>query len=393
MRIISAEELKTLLKQPKNTCVSIYMPTHRAGHEVQQDPIRFKNLVEDARDRLVEGGMRRPDAESLLQSAMNLLQNERFWRYQDDGLAVFVSPEWFRYYRVPLEFDELVVTSDRFHVKPLMPLLAEEGKFYILAISKDRTRLLQASQSSVSELDLDNIDNIPQGMADALRYDEVEKQVQFHTGTAGAPGGLTAPAGGRQAMFHGQGSVKEDRKEPILRYFQQVDNGLRDFLQDESVPLIVAAVGYLHPLYQQANHYTNLIPEGMVGNPDLLRPEELHQQALEILQPYFDRSREESMNLYYELVGTGKTSNRVDRVVPAAYNQRLDRLFVARDRHQWGLFDPQSNQVQLHEAEELGDEDLLDFAAAHTFLNNGLVYAIEADQMPEDASVAAILRF
>jgi hypothetical protein len=369
------------------------MPTHRAGHEVRQDPIRFKNLVEDARDRLVEGGMRRPDAESLLQSAMNLLQNERFWRYQDDGLAVFVSPEWFRYYRVPLEFDELVVTSDRFHVKPLMPLLAEDGKFYILAISKDRTRLLQASQSSVSELDLDNIDNIPQGMADALRYDVVEKQVQFHTETAGAPGGITAPAGGRQAMFHGQGSVKEDRKEPILRYFQQVDNGLRDFLQDESVPLIVAAVDYLHPLYQQANCYANLIPEGIVGNPDLLRSEELHQQALEILQPYFDRSREESMNLYHELVGTGKTSNRIDRVVPAAYNQRIDRLFVARDRHQWGLFDPQSNQVQLHEAEEPGDEDLLDFAAAHTFLNNGLVYAIEPDKMPEDASVAAILRF
>lgn len=52
MQLISREEIKTLIEEPKGNCVSIYMPTHPGGPEVRQDPIRFKNLVKEAETRL-----------------------------------------------------------------------------------------------------------------------------------------------------------------------------------------------------------------------------------------------------------------------------------------------------------------------------------------------------
>lgn len=43
---VSADELKQLAKTRGATCVSIYMPTHREGAEVQQDPITFSGLFQ-----------------------------------------------------------------------------------------------------------------------------------------------------------------------------------------------------------------------------------------------------------------------------------------------------------------------------------------------------------
>jgi hypothetical protein len=38
-------------------------------------------------------------------------------------------------------------------------------------------------------------------------------------------------------------------------------------------------------------------------------------------------------------------------------------------------------------------EDLLNLAALHTFLNGGVVYAVEPDAVPSNQSVAAVYRY
>jgi len=45
-----------------------------------------------------------------------------------------------------------VVVSDRFHLKPLLPLLTGDGRFYILALSQNQVRLLQGTRYSVRGL-------------------------------------------------------------------------------------------------------------------------------------------------------------------------------------------------------------------------------------------------
>jgi hypothetical protein len=45
------------------------------------------------------------------------------------------------------------------------------------------------------------------------------------------------------------------------------------------------------------------------------------------------------------------------------------------------------------EKENDGSGDLLDFAAAHTFLNGGTVYAVNPPEMPDDGPVAALFRY
>jgi hypothetical protein len=53
-------DLEALVERQAGPCVSIYQPTHRAGPDTrryaQQDPIRLKNLLREAGQRLATGG-------------------------------------------------------------------------------------------------------------------------------------------------------------------------------------------------------------------------------------------------------------------------------------------------------------------------------------------------
>ena len=283
MKTLSRDELSALVEKPQEMGVSIYMPTHRTG-DIEQDPIRLKNLLREAEDQLVDYGISISDASGLLEPAEQLLPDSHFWQHQGDGLAIFISPGIFRYYRLPYSFKELVVVTERFHIKPLLPLFSEDGVFYILAASQNQVRFLQCTRYHVREL---TPESVPSNLAEALKYDQPEKQHQFHTT---GPGGLL--------ISHGHGVSKDYDKVNILRYFQQVDRGLHEVLREEHSPLIVAAVDYLHPIYREANTYHYLLDEGIEGNPDGLSEEALQEQAWSIVQPYFERGQTEALERY-----------------------------------------------------------------------------------------------
>jgi hypothetical protein len=191
MNILQHNDLRALIQDTDGYRISIYMPTHRKAIETQQDPIRLKNLLADAEERLVDEGLRRPTARDLLEPARNLLDDNLFWQHQSDGLAIFLSTGSSHMYRLPLDFEELVVISAQFHIKPLLPVLSGDGQFFILAISQDEVRLLQGTRYNVDEVDLEGL---PPSLAEALRFDDPEKQFQFHTATR-PPGGIgTRPA-------------------------------------------------------------------------------------------------------------------------------------------------------------------------------------------------------
>ena len=385
MDILSRDDLKQLSAKRNGLHVSLFMPTHRAGPETQQDPIRLKNLLGQAEERLIAAGLRAPEARARLEAASTLLQDGLFWQRQSDGLAVFISSEMTCHYRLPLDLEELVVVAGRFHLKPLLPLLSGDGRFYILAISQDQVRLLQGSRYTISEIEPQGV---PDGLAEALRFNDPEKQLQFHT-TTGPSGGK----GERPAAFHGHGGVVQDDKVDIRRYFHKVDAGLQELLAGERVPLVLAAVDYLLPIYQEANSYNYLVEPGIVGNPDNLSAKELHRQAWAIVGPRFQEEREEAADRFRQLADTGSASDNLVEIVPAAQRGRVDALFVAPGSQQWGRFDPATNEIQLRQAAGPGDEDLIDLAAVQTFLNGGSVYAVEADQMPTGAAMAALFRY
>jgi hypothetical protein len=51
-----------------------------------------------------------------------------------DGFAFFMSPELMRAYRLSMDTPEVAVAADQFHLKPVLPLVAYDTIFFILAL-------------------------------------------------------------------------------------------------------------------------------------------------------------------------------------------------------------------------------------------------------------------
>jgi hypothetical protein len=387
---VTREEIAELSAHRDGPHVSLFLPTVRAGQETQQNPIRLKNLLREAAQRLHERGAEKDAAEELLAPARALLDDYDFWQHQLDGLAVFVAPGFLRTYRLPLRFSELAAVEDRFHLKSLFPLFADDGRFYVLALSQNDVRLFEGSRDEVRQVPLQDV---PKSLADALGHDLTEVHMQFHTGArATSRGGRQG--GARTPIYHGQGAGEEDAKDEIRKFFGLLDRGLRELLDgDGRTPLVLAGVEYLLPIYRDQTSYPNTLAEGVHGNPDGLTPAELHDRAWPLVEEGFRAERRELCERYGDLTGTGRASRDLDVVLTAALDGRVDTLFVGRGVRQWGRFDAEARTVERHEEQRAESEDLLDRAAVLTFVNSGRVLAVDPAEVPAGGPVAAIFRY
>ena len=389
MNTINLEKLQELLSKETQVCISLYMSAHPTGREQQQDPIRFKNLLSKISVDLEKSGFRNPKIEAMIKPAEALLHDRSFWQHQNQGLAVFIAEDVFEIYQLPRKFEPLAIVADNFHIKPLLPLISGNKKFYVLALSQNEIRLLQGDRFGMAEVDLQTI---PTSLQEALRFDDPERQLQFHTGTA-APGGSSS----RPSIYHGHGLPDESDKTELRRYFQKVNQGLMDLLREEDAPLVLAGVAYLLPIYQEANEYPHLVEDGIMGNPEDLETEDIHEKAWPMVKPIFQKELFESLNRYQALSGSepALAASQLDNILPAAFYGRVETLFVELAKQIWGTVathDTAQVTVESHSEFMPGDQDLINLAAVQTILNGGQVYALKPGQMPEKL-IAAIFRF
>ena len=189
MENLTLAQIKGLAAQTQNPSISIFLPTHQAGQDTQQDPIRFKNLLREAELRLLDTEMGPQEVSALLQPAHALLEDTSFWQHQGDGLAVFIAPDDFHYYPLPFRVEKLLVIAQSYYIQPVLPLFTNNGHYYILAISQDQVRLFEGTRYSVGQIALP--EGTPESLDEALKFDEPEKQLQAHSGAS--QGGFDPP--------------------------------------------------------------------------------------------------------------------------------------------------------------------------------------------------------
>ena len=380
MKNLTLDQIKGLAQQTASPSISIFLPTHRSGQDAQQDPIRLKNLLRDAEKQLLDGGMGPREAGALLQPAQALLDDANFWNHQHEGLALFMSADDFHYYALPFSVEELLVVAQSYYVKPVLPLFTNNGHYFILAISQNEIRLFEGTRYGVGQIDLP--EGTPESLEAALRLDGPQKTLQMHPGGGGG-------------MFHGQGPGDEEQKVWIEQYLNLVDTSLKEIFREQNAPLVLAGVDYLLPMYRKVSEYSNIMEEGITGNPDHLRPEELQEQAWRIVETYFQQETKKIVEQYQQLADTDKATDNVEEIVAAAFNGRVDKLILSVENQIWGAFNPKDGKVMRSSNGQSKKYNLalLDFTAMHTLQNGGTVCALSQDEMPTDSPIAAVFRY
>ncbi len=378
--------IEELINYRDNMCVSIYSPMVQKGADVQGNPVKLENALKEARAQLQDRGLDKPQIDELLEEAQALTNDPQYWQQQDEGLALFMAPGFFDTFRLPMAFEPLTVVSQRFHTKPLLALFTGDGQYYVLALSQDNVRLFRATQHSLEEVEADEI---PVSIDEALAFEDPEEQLQHHTTTAGAAG---SPSGGADVVHHGH-SMDDEQRQRLRRFLKEVADSVADIVPQTEGPLVLVAVDYLHPMFAEAYQEPNLVEEGIETSLTEISDEELHHRSWEIVSPLLKEAQEEARTTFGNLKHTDQASDDISLIVPAAFQGRVDTLFVALNAHQWGIYDVERNEVQLDDSSHKRGEDLLDFAAVQTLANGGDVYVVDDADVPGGTSIAAILRF
>jgi hypothetical protein len=380
-------DFNELLSVTQSPSVSLLMPTYQKGAQTRQNSIRFKNLLHKARQQMDELSFPKA-ATVLLDEVKPLLDNSFFWRNQSHGLAVFLSGklEKPRVYRLPISLPEQAILSTGFHLKPLLPMIVEDTGFFMLTLSQGKVRLYRCTRFTIEELE---IADMPEDIADALRFDDPERQLQFHT-KAEAVRGMHI----RGSIHFGTGGISDQDKENIQRYFRIIDEAVRPALHDRMDPLIPVGIDFLLPIYAAVNSYPHLIAKGISYNPQEADPEQLRDRCWQdIMAGLHRRQMKQAVAKYNDLKGTGRTADTIETIMPAAAQGRIDRLIAVLDTPLWGRYNAETNQVTVHERHQPGDRDLIDLAASETLNNSGRVFGASAEDLPDQLLAAAVLRY
>lgn len=370
---ITNQDLRQLAEATSAQSVSIFLPTHRTGPERAQDPLRLKNLLSEAADELVSLGRRQPEADALLAPATALLDEQDFWAHQDNGLAVYLTDDGMTTFRVPELAEEMVVVSDRFHLKPLLPSVAGTRSFSVLVLSQHEARLLRGSRVHVAEIELS-------------AGPEVADQ-----GHRSEPSPARSVGRGRVATFQGHRGPSEFSKDDLTRFLSSVDDGINRILPDPPVPVVLAGQAHVVAAFRHASRYPRILDRHIEGDPEQLSLDELYARAWPIVESILDRDRADATDVFLA-AATPKTS-LISAAVLAAGRGQVDTLFVPIDAQEWGTIAPDQQQVDVHDVRQPGDCDLLDCAAIDTILHHGAVFTIPANEIPGDGSLAAVLRY
>ena len=375
--MVSEKKIRELIDSSGDTLVTITMPTHKSGEESKQDPIRFKNLLNEAAEKLKKKGLKEKDVNRLLERARDLLDQPIFWSHTDKSLAAYISAEGFEYFRLPYTLESMVYLNNHFMITPLLPMTSMDGTFCVLAVSRQNARLLQCTRNEVEDMTPLNVST---SVDDYLEV-EPEKQLQFHTG-----------AKGQAAMFFGHNANEEDKMVVVEQFLREFEKGVTPVMRERNDPVILVGLKENIALYNKVNNYGRLVDDSVEYNPDGLQDQELRDRGWEIIKKHFLKDMYTSLEEFPEK-GKDMVSNNLSEIAEATVMGRSEIIFISRDEKKWGVYDADNHTVHYSNTPGSDDVELLNWLSIAGYKNGSKVYILPKDEMPMRSMVAAEYRF
>lgn len=360
---MNQQDVRLLQQITGYPCVTITLPTHRTVPENRQDPVRLKNLLKEATERLL-GEFNKRDIEALLKRLENLASAIDF-RSTLDGLALFVNQDFGRAFQLPFPIKERVVIGETFFTRDLVHALNHSTRYWVLVLSEKPTRLYEGFNHELTEVEEGGFPMIHEGPG----------------GEAPLPGGF----GIKKSAY---------RDEKHLQFFRKVDEALKPFLANDPLPLIVVGVDRYHAFFNEVSAHTKAVIGTVTGSHDKTSPHELSKLVQPLVDQHRDEKKQEALEQLERSVSERKLVSTIGEVWRKAHEGRGDLLLVEEDFHFPARLDENGALVP---ADDPSATDVMDDAVddiIETVLNKqGRVVFVENGKLEEHRRIAMVLRF
>ncbi len=174
------EKLKDI---KSDCCVTIQLQTHRTPPGNQKDNIELKNLVREAENRLTSECNK--EKASTIIGKINNLASDIDYRFNLKTLVLFVNEDISAYIRLPINIKQNKVTIGKtFAIRDLVRALHQELNYYILVLSHDKARLIEAmGDKEVAEITdgfpIENTFKVPGAAPGAIAKLQTSQVLEF----------------------------------------------------------------------------------------------------------------------------------------------------------------------------------------------------------------------
>jgi hypothetical protein len=359
--------------------VSIYMPTHRTYPDVQQDHIRYKNMVRAVEEALPKSYPGR-DVRGLTDQLRRLQDDADFWASARDGLAVLASPSRFDVFKLPRTVPERVEVADTFHVKPLLRHVQSADHFHVLGVARERVALFEGNRYELTALE---VPGLPLTLTDALG-----------TETGEPPRRRPAAAEPGAAVPTGQGSGKQDVLPDVPRFFRAVDRKVTELVSNPSGwPLLVAGVEDNLSEFRAVSRNPYLLSDGVLGDWTNLSLHEIREKAWGVYERHYLARLARLKEDYGTAVARNQGTADLKEAARAAGEGRVGFLLIDADKALPGSIELATGAVRPAGPADPHPGDMLDDLAELALRNGGTVVVVPSDRMPTATGLAAIFRY
>jgi len=380
MQLLSKEFIQELQTIDQEPCLSLYMPTHRSHPEKQQDPIRYKNLLKELEESLLQK-YSASEVKKYMEPMEALVNDDSLWNHTSNGLAVFSATGFFKIVGLPVSVDELAMVADSFHTKPLRQYLQSTDRYHILGLSLKEIRLFEGNRHTLVEVELNaftpNLDANAAGeeLTDSLSI-----------GDSGAE---------NSNMHNDAGNKKDEEEKDAEQFFRTVANVIYErYSKPTGWPLILAALPDHHSLFQKVNKNPLLLSKSIAINPTSVSTDKLVNLAWEIMEPEYLLKLDSFVSRFEQSKANGKGSDDIKEVATAAVEGRVDTLLVEADRMiAIRITNLVTGNTQKKDLSNPKVDDLLDDMAELVTKMGGQVMVLPTEKMPSKTGLAAIFRY
>jgi hypothetical protein len=348
--------------------VSLYVPTTPETQNVEAARTVLGNLWREAEARLEAEGTPKRTIWPVAEQVQDLIDDDGFWRVQANSLAVFVTPEGLKSFRLPNHLTEAVQVADRFFLKPLLRAVSVPQHAFVLALEEGGVRLVEVFPDLAPQL---------------IRVPDMPKDAASAVGTANV--------NSRSASGRIQGG--EGQKVRLRQYARKIDAALRPVLAGRHEPLIVAAAEPMLSIWRSVNSYPELAPRAIETSPARMPEAELAQAARTVLDGLHADRLAGFAELYERRAAEGRATADIAQAARAATMGAVDTLLVDIDTVVPGRVDDTTGAVEFTEAGAPGSYGVVDEVAGRVLATGGTVLGVRRDDIPGGGELAAVLRY
>jgi hypothetical protein len=368
------QDLALMLAENGKPCISIIVPTAKYGRARTQNPDLIEKAIKRAKQLLEHSAWPKESKDQVAHKLEILQEKIDFVRLQE-GLAVFLSPDFLKIQLLPFQVKEKIILAGRFELRDLIYFDQFLQSYFLLALSKKRVRLFKGSGHDLQEI---------------INSDFPKKYVEEYEYERPSIGSSSSSS---LKSFERDKSALEDIR--ISDFFRHADHSLTKYIKDKDYLFVAGVEEELADFDRITRHLPNVAGK-IPGNYDVDAVHPLAQTAWNIMKEKVRTTQSKLLERLDEDMGRDLALDGIRNVWQAAREGKGRILFVEKDYHEVGYVHP-SEPDHLFLTPPISDYEIISDVANDIIRivqeKGGEVKIMENGDLKDHDHIAMLLRY